>query len=35
MDARLTASTVEILHKGRRVASHVRLPRQGPVLDPT
>ena len=29
LEARLTASTVEILHKGRRVASHVRLRGKG------
>ena len=29
VDVRLTASTVEILHAGKRVASHVRSPKQG------
>lgn len=29
LDARVTAATVEVLHKGRRVASHVRSGRRG------
>ena len=29
LDARVTAATVEVPHKGRRVASHVRSPRRG------
>ncbi len=29
LDVRLTATTVEVLHQGQRVASHVRRPRRG------
>jgi transposase len=29
LDVRLTATTVEVLHQGQRVASHVRSPRRG------
>lgn len=29
LDVRLTASTVEVLHQGQRVASHARSPRRG------
>jgi transposase len=34
IDVRLTSSTVEILHRGRRVGSHLRSSGTTPVIDP-
>ena len=35
VDVRVTAAMVEILHGGRRVASHERTPGNDPVIDPS
>lgn len=34
VELRITATTVEILHRGKRVASHIRSANQIPVIDP-
>ncbi len=35
VDVRVTASVVEVIHDGRRVASHIRSPGSKPVIDNT
>lgn len=34
VDVRVTATVVEVLHGGRRIASHIRTPGNQPVIDP-
>ena len=35
VDIRVTSSAVEVMHAGRRVASHIRTPGNKPVIDQT